>query len=225
MLVAEKTNAVGFFLTVGGILILAGILIAQALFPGYDSSKSAISDLGAPIELAYNQSPGVLSIAQPASIVFISSLLLGTISIIQPARILPVSGDEIWFKRFLTLLGVGGLLVVLSYIPYYAYSGQLIPASYSRDPLPVIAGALVHLVGAVMIFIFGGLAAVGSYRILRKPTGFLPVVLGVIVIVGFLFNLSKVDFGLGNGGIERLAAYPLFLWMIGLGIYLRLTKS
>jgi hypothetical protein len=47
----------------------------------------------------------------------------------------------------------------------------------------------------------------------------------VIVIVGFLLNLSKVDFGLGNGGIERLAAYPLFLWMVGLGIYLRLTRS
>ena len=220
-----RAKEVGGFLIVGGIVILAGILVAQSLYPGYDPSKSAISDLGAPVELAYDQSPGVLSIEQPASIVFISSFLLGTIFIIQAARLSPDTGNERWFRRFLTLFGAGALLVVLSYVPYYAYSGQWIPGSYASDPSAVIAGALVHLVGAVMIFIFGGLAAVASYRFLRRPASFLPMVTGLIIIAAFLLNLGRVDLGLGNGGIERLAAYSLFLWMAGLGVYLRFYKK
>jgi len=61
MTVSDKgARALGFLLLISGIVVLLGILSAQSQFPGYDASKSAISDLGAPAELAYHGTPGVL---------------------------------------------------------------------------------------------------------------------------------------------------------------------
>jgi hypothetical membrane protein len=221
----QKAKAVGNFLMFGGIVILAGILIAQSLFPGYDQSTSAISDLGAPIELAYQHTPGVLTVEQPASIVFIGSFLLGTILIIQAARVSPTVGNVRWFRRFLMLFGIGAILVVLSYIPYYLYSGQLIPGSSGDKPLAVVGGGLVHIVGATMGFFFGAFAAIASYKFEREPMGYLSIVAGLITITAFLLDLGNLNFGLGNGGMERVAAYPLFVWMLGLGTYLRFARS
>jgi hypothetical membrane protein len=223
--IRSEARRAGTLLIVGGIGIFAGILIAQGLFPGYDPSKTAISDLGAPIELAYHQSPGFLTIQQPSSIIFITSVFVFSIAILSAVRLLLRIGRiGKWFSRFLTLFGVGGLLVVISYLPYYAYSGQLIQGSFGGDPFPLIIGALVHLVGALLIFIFGGLSAIVAYSFLqRRLMGSLSAMLGLIVIGAFVLNLGGFNLGLGNGGMERLAAYPLFLWVVGIGAFLRLT--
>ncbi len=210
---------------IGGLVFLSGINVAQSLFPGYTASRSAISDLGAPIELAYDRSPGILTIEQPASIIFIISVFLSSILILQAARLLRIGGIQKWSHRFLTLYGLGALLVVLSYVPYYAYSNQVIQGSPAGDPPAVIFGALVHLVGALMIFIFGGLSAVAAYRLLKRPMAYLSATIGMIIVGAFVLNLARVDLGLGNGGIERLAAYPLFLWTMGAGAYLRFSKQ
>src|SRR5437016_530199 len=132
---APEGRTAGALLLIGGLVFLSGINVAQSLFPGYTASRSAISDLGAPIELAYDRSPGVLTIEQPASIIFIISVFLSSILILQAARLLRIVGIQKWSHRFLTLYGLGALLVVLSYVPYYAYSNQVIQGSPAGDPL------------------------------------------------------------------------------------------
>jgi len=219
-----ESRTAGALLLIGGLVFLSGIIAAQSLFPGYSVSKSAISDLGAPVELAYGRSPGVLTIEQPASMIFVISVFLSSILILQAARLLRIVKTQKWFHRFLTLYGVGGLLVVLSYIPYYAYSNQVIQGSPAGDPPAIILGALTHLVGALFIFIFGGLSAATAYPDLKRPTAYLSATIGVIIVGAFALNLARVDLGLGNGGIERLAAYPLFLWTMGAGAYMCFSR-
>ena len=36
---------------------------------------------------------------------------------------------------------------------------------------------------------------------------------------------AKVYLGLGAGGMERIIAYPLIIWVIGTGVYLMATEQ
>jgi hypothetical protein len=42
---------------------------------------------------------------------------------------------------------------------------------------------------------------------------------GVGALVALVFYVSGLDLGLGEGGIERVVAYPQTLWMIVIGAY------
>jgi len=77
-----------------------------------------------------------------------------------------------------------------------------------------------------MAFLFGGLAAIAAYRIERSPMTCFSVIVGVVTLVFLSFlgimegTASSNYLGLGVGGIERIEAYPLLLWVLGFGSYL-----
>ncbi|MDE1854075.1 MAG: DUF998 domain-containing protein [Thaumarchaeota archaeon] len=208
------------FLGASGIAILVGILVAQSVFPGYDASKSAISDLGSPIELVYHGTPGVLTLEQPASAILIGSLLLFSILLLMAARSLRLVVHRKWFGRFLMLYGIGALLLVLSYVPYYEFSGQLIQGTFTADPLPLKIGALLHLLGAAFLFLFGASFTLSSRSLLKRPANTAALLVGTLILVAFALNLAGLDLGLGAGGMERLSSYPLFAWTMIAGGYL-----
>ena len=48
----------------------------------------------------------------------------------------------------------------------------------------------------------------------------LSLALGLTGVAGTVLFLAQVDLGFGVGGMERVAAFPLLVWTVGVGIRL-----
>jgi hypothetical protein len=86
---------------------------------------------------------------------------------------------------------------------------------------------VLHLVGALNIpagnlaLILLGLAV----RQVRPRIAALPVTFGAVGLLGLLAGPPLVALtGHGGGAAERIALYPLIVWMIGLGLWLLCSR-
>ncbi|MHB1908773.1 MAG: DUF998 domain-containing protein [Nitrososphaerales archaeon] len=76
---------------------------------------------------------------------------------------------------------------------------------------------LEHGIFSLIVFLFGGFAAIAAYRIERKPFGYFSALIGIFSVVMLLLYVENIYLGLGAGGMERIVAYPELLWGVGLG--------
>ena len=100
--------------------------------------------------------------------------------------------------------------------------------------------AYVHGAIAAVAFLFAGLSAIFSFKVLKKPFSIMSIILGVICILALaLYSVGMATsgsltttqisdsvfyLGLGPGGMERMIVYPVLMWLAGFGGYL-LTKE
>lgn len=98
------------------------------------------------------------------------------------------------------------------------------------------AFTVAHGAVSSMAFFFGGLSAIASFRVLKKPLSWVSVVLGAMTLGALaLFSIGLVAsgswasdvaydsvfyLGLGPGGMERMIVYPLLVWLAGFAGYL-----
>ncbi|MCJ7649656.1 MAG: hypothetical protein MUP85_13660, partial [Candidatus Lokiarchaeota archaeon] len=66
-------------------------------------------------------------------------------------------------------------------------------------------------------FFFGGLSTIATYKLVKAPFAYLSVLMGMIGLIALALFISNIFLGLGPGGMERMIAYPLLLWIIGFG--------
>lgn len=78
----------------------------------------------------------------------------------------------------------------------------------------------LHEIFAAMTFIFGGISAIWSSRLVRFPLSVCVIVLGSLTLIFIILFASEIYLGLGRGGTERMAVYPIILWGAGFGSYL-----
>jgi hypothetical membrane protein len=78
------------------------------------------------------------------------------------------------------------------------------------------AGA-IHDVVSLIVFLFGGLSAMFSFKLLKKPFSIIAVILGLISLGALVLYGSNNYLGLGVGGMEHMIAYPLLMWGAGFG--------
>ncbi len=74
-----------------------------------------------------------------------------------------------------------------------------------------------HTAFAFAAFVFGAVSALISYRVLRPPLSHFSVGLGIIALVAIVLLVTQHDLGIGKGGMERMVAYPIFIWALGFG--------
>lgn len=117
------------------------------------------------------------------------------------------------------------LWTAASWLIAVAGPGVLLVGLYPEDVnLPV------HDVGAVAHFLCGnlGVALLGLALLRRSPRtrvmGGLSLFAGVVGLTGTLLFFTDIDLGLGVGGMERIAAYPLPLWLTAMGAFLLRTR-
>jgi hypothetical membrane protein len=190
MLLSDRRLA-GLLAFIGGIECLMGISIAEELYPNYSVSANYISDLGATCRAS-------CIIVQPSSIIFNTSVAL-----------------------------LGGLTIAASYFLYRSTHKQILAAfvflagvgAVGVGFFPETTG-VVHSIVSLIVFLFGGLSAVLSFQILEPPINYLSILLGVITLIALALFLTGNYAGLGQGGMERLVAYPALLWIVGFGAYL-----
>lgn len=83
----------------------------------------------------------------------------------------------------------------------------------------------VHLAGAVLILFGGGVGLItlgfSQRGVSRHPKGAIAVTLacGALILVATMLFIGGVTLGLGVGGMERLAWYPIPLWLALAGAY------
>ncbi|TFH38569.1 MAG: DUF998 domain-containing protein, partial [ANME-2 cluster archaeon] len=178
----------GVFLFIGTVQLVLGMLIAEFLYPGYSASVNYLSDLGATCRTT-------CIIYQPSASIFNTSVaLLGVLTI--------VSSYFLWHEfhnRLISLLlGLTGIGMV------------------GVGLFPETAG-IVHPIVSFITFFFGGLSAIATYKFMKAPFAYLSVLMGMISFVAFALFISEIFLGLGPGGMERMIAYPLLLWVTGFG--------
>ena len=150
-------------LTVAGILfflaasvVLMGIITGEIFYPEeltYTTPKSMISDLGSTV-------PPNSIITQPSATIFNISMMI--------AGILILVGNYFLFKFYyekiagilIGLLGLGVLGVGI-------FPGNMTP---------------MHPIFSLMAFLYGGLAAIYSYRLIKSPFKYIALIFGIICL-------------------------------------------
>jgi hypothetical membrane protein len=150
----------------------------------------------------------------PSSLVFNSSIfLLGLLAVIG-AYFLPRTINFRALTILLVLMGIGAMGAGV----------------FTKD------FATVHGAVSLMAFVFGGLSAIASFKVLKMPLSVISVVLGLMTLgalalfAGGLLTsgaytsteapVSDLFLGIGPGGIERMIVYPAVLWLAGFSGYL-----
>lgn len=188
-------NIAGALLFVAGVVIFLGIITAETLYPGYNTAQDMISDLGA-------TEPPNRIIIQPSATIFNVSMMVCGLCIILSALYIHRALYRSIVTLPIVLFGIGALGV------------GIFPGNYGA----------VHGISALITFIFGGLAAIMSYKVTTSPFRYLSVILGSIALLDlllyYMLGRSSPFTIFGMGGLERWIAYPIALWVTGFGGYL-----
>jgi len=180
----------GALVFVGGSQFVLGMLIAEALYPGYSISQNYVSDLG----------------AGPSALIFNSSVFLLGLMVLASAYFIQRSFSNRLVTGLLILAGLGAMGV------------GIFPENYPA----------MHEIVSDIAFIFGGIAPIAAYRLVRKPFSYLSVMLGVLSLSALVLLSAEYTFGLGEqyllglgpGGMERMIVCPILLWEVTFGGHL-----
>lgn len=192
----NNIKTVGVLLFLAGAIILMGIITAEAFYPlGYTTANSEISDLGATVR------PNSVSY-QPSASIFNYIMLLAGLMITTAAILQHRLFKKYLFTIPLLLLGIG--MFGVGFFPG------------NKDPY--------HGIFALLTFNMGGLMAIASFKIVSAPFKYIGIVFGLITIIT-LWTASVFIPIIGDGGTERWVAYPVVLWLTGIGGYLLNEKQ
>ncbi len=131
----------------------------------------------------------------PSALIFNTSVFLLGLTTMLAACMIYLAFKPIAFSVLLALTGIGTMGVGI----FTEHAGT------------------IHLIVSVIAFLFGGLSAIFSYKLIRKPLSYLAVLLGFVAIISLALMSTGNYLGLGAGGMERMIGYPIFLWGVILG--------
>jgi hypothetical membrane protein len=84
-----------------------------------------------------------------------------------------------------------------------------------------------HGLGALFGLLVGNLSMIVlalSIRQARNGFRLYTFLSGLLSTVAFVLFMLHIDFGLGQGGMERLVSYPQTLWLALFGLYMSATR-
>lgn len=206
-LVDRRTTRGAWFLVATVQYLVAEALTAAAWSPiGYSYAHNYISDLGVPECVRLDRvvcSP--LWFVMDASFVIEGIITLAALVLL--ARVIP--------RRWRVPVVALGLVYCV---------GIVIVGVFPGSTAEVIGGsafrATMHSLGALLAILGGNLWSIAAgAAFLRRWRGWAlcSIGLGVFGIAAGIAS-TQTDLGLGVGGIERLAVYPIILWLILTGL-------
>jgi hypothetical membrane protein len=188
-----NSKVAGTLLFIGATQFIIALIIAEAIYPGYSVSKNVISDLG-----VWGR------ISAP---VFNPSIMLFGLMVLASSYFIH---KQFGSRSFAVLAAISG-------------AGSLGVGIFPENTFIINGTPVLHSLSALFAFVVGGLTAVAAYRFVKSPFRYLSVIMGTAALVAFVLFITTRDFGtlgLGEGGMERMMAYPTLLWIIGFGGYL-----
>jgi hypothetical membrane protein len=138
---------------------------------------------------------------------------------------LGVGPSALIFNSSIFMLGVLG--VAATYFIQRASNSKVLPILYAIASVGAMGVGLftedvliLHSIFSLITFIFSGLSAIISYKMQKPPLSYLSVVLGTFSLLAIVLTFTGTYLGIGKGGMERMIAYPVLLWVVGFGGYL-----
>jgi hypothetical membrane protein len=177
------------------------VMAAETLFPSYSTRSNDLSDLASTV------SPNT-SLIQPSAFLFNeTTFLLGLLILIGAILIYRACSIRL-FSALFAVSGVAAMGVGI-------FPGDI---------------GLIHGLVALITFVTSSLSAVAAYRLEKKPFAYISAAVGifsliVLLLAFFAGQSSPFWIVFGRGGEERFVAYPVVLWIIGLGGYLMGSTS
>lgn len=176
------------------------VIVARAFRPRYGLARNTISDLGNTGCAVWNGR----DVCSPLHAVMnVSFVVLGLTIIVGSALIYPAFDRTRLAATGFGLFAVGG-------------AGVVMVGVFPENALPAL-----HGLGATLPFLVGNLGlvllgpALNAPRWLHRYTMFS----GVLALAALGFYVSGAHLGIGEGGIERVVAYPQTVWQVVLGLH------
>ncbi|MFW9770392.1 MAG: DUF998 domain-containing protein [Candidatus Thorarchaeota archaeon] len=185
-LVSEKTA--GLFIFFGTVQFVFMSMILAMVEPGYSISANFVSEL---------------ALGTNGLIFDMIMIIQGGFVAIGAIILYRVAAQEPFFpsKLFSILLCVGGLGIL---------GAGAVPMATSH----LFGGFPMHVfLTTVGIFSAVGAIFVG-YKLVNPPFSYIHIIMGVLGVLTTVLVLTATDLGIGPGGMERMNAYSLILWLL-----------
>jgi hypothetical membrane protein len=205
--VTGRRRLVGPLAFVSGIQYFVVQLVVGLRFsPGYSLATNTISDLGNTSCSRFN---GRLVCSPLHALMNGSFIVLGLAMVVGSYLLLGQYPKSRGTTIGLGLFALGGL-------------GALLVGFFPENTVPAL-----HGLGAALPFLFGnaGLVILGRSMRASQPVRALTFLTGAISLLALGVYVSGHYGPFGEGGLERVVAYPQTLWMIAIGIYGCLTPG
>ncbi len=181
-------GSAGAFLLLAGTVNILLNMVSEGAYPNYNVGANALSDMGAIGSPTYLLWNGQL---------FVTGLLL----LFGMLLFLRSPSNSIPNRRF------AWFLYVISPV------GAIMVSLFPENSIPIL-----HVIGAFMVFIFGGLGYIYAYTFTRAPFRYLSILLGVVSLMAI--TLFWAPLVVGFGVAERLVVYSGNIWTVAFGGYL-----
>jgi len=189
-MVYSNGKVAGSLVLVAVAQFVLGVIVSEALYPGYSVADNYVSDLGVgPSALIFNSSAFLLGLLLLIGAYFLQRAFhfeMLTLMVVLTA--VGAMGVGIFTEDFATIHSVMSLIT-------FVFSG--LAAIFS------VLCSYVH-----------------KFPLVKMPFSALSVILGLMTLGAIGLLLGGVYLGLGKGGMERMIVYPVLMWGAGFGGYL-----
>lgn len=193
--------------TAAALYFVVQLIAAWVFVPSYSLVSNSISDLGETSCGGYG-SPGMCS-PRWWLMDYAGFLLLGLIMLIGSALLYHEFTDRGPRERraamigfsLMALAGLGSILV------------GFFPENENRT-MHILGAFLAIAIGNVAILVLGGVLTLPES--MRRSM----LIFSSLALVALLCFASHRSFGIGRGTMERIAAYPVTIWLITFGLYI-----
>ena len=177
------------------------VLVSLRWSPPYSLSRDTISDLGNTACARFN---GRYVCSPLHELMNVSFILLGLTMIAGSILVGPVVARRRAGSLGFVWMAVGGI-------------GVVVVGLFPENSVP-----LFHGIGATLPFLIGnaGVVLIGITAELAPVLRGVTLCAGLVSLAALVFYASGHYGGLGEGGIERIVAYPQTVWLILLGTHL-----
>jgi hypothetical membrane protein len=193
--------------TAASIYFVIQIIVAWVFIPSYSLVSNSISDLGETSCGGYG-SPGMCS-TRWWLMDYAGFFLLGLIMVIGSALLYHEFTDRVPRERLAAMIGFS--LMALAGL------GSIIVGFFPENE-----NRTMHILGAFLAIAIGNVAILVLGGVLTLPESMRRsmLIFSTLALAALLCFASHRFFGIGRGMMERVAAYPVTIWLIAFGLYI-----
>jgi hypothetical membrane protein len=183
------------------------LIVAWVFIPSYSLVSNTISDLGETSCGGYG-SPGMCS-PRWWLMDYAGFLLLGLIMVTGSALLYHEFTERLPRERRTAMFGFG--LMALAGL------GSILVGFFPENDNPTM-----HIIGAFLAIAIGNVAilVLGGGLTLPESMRRSMLIFSSVALAALLCFASHKSFGIGRGMMERIAAYPVTIWLIVFGLYI-----
>jgi hypothetical membrane protein len=193
--------------TAAALYFVIQIIVAWVFIPSYSVVSNSISDLGETSCGGYGSPP----ICSPRwwLMDYVGFLLLGLVMVIGSALLYHEFTERVPRERRAAMFGFG--LMALGGV------GSILVGFFPENE-----NGTMHVIGAFLAIAIGNVAilVLGSVLTLPESMRRSMLMFSSLALAALLCFASHKYFGIGRGTMERLAAYPVTVWLIAFGLYI-----